>query len=274
VNLEQASKNDDSLLRVSAVSKTFQGISALNEVSFEVTSGSIKSLIGPNGAGKTTMLNIISGLLRPTDGNVVFKGVDITTLRSDRISLLGVSRTFQILKLFTANNATVLDNVMVGAHREMNPGICQSLFMRSRSRMLEREIRERALKMLSFVGLETSSCLSPLALSFGNQRMLELARALMTKPALLLLDEPASGLNEVEVEALNDLLRSLQGTGMTILLVEHNMKMVTHISNEIVVLDFGTRIADGRPSEITSKPEVISAYLGEDHLQEEDMKHA
>ena len=257
----------DYILGIDDITKTFDGVTALNEVSFRIRKGSIKALIGPNGAGKTTLLNVISGLLRPTSGYVEFKDQDITKLKIEKISLLGIARTFQLLRLFTVNDATVLDNVMMGAYRRLKPGIYKALFARFQMIKLEKTLLETALELLDFVGLEGMATFSPSALSFGNQRMLELARSLMTEPEVLLLDEPASGLNEAEVEGLIELLSSLRERGITILLVEHNMKMVMDIADDIVVLNFGQKIAEGNPAEITSKPEVINAYLGEEHFE-------
>jgi ABC-type branched-subunit amino acid transport system ATPase component len=172
--------------------------------------------------------------------------------------------------LFTVNNATVLDNVLLGAHKKLNPGIIKCLFLKSRMKQRERLAASTATKILKFVGLEQLASTSPLALSFGNQRMLELARALIAEPSLLLLDEPASGLNDTEVEAFRETLLAIQAWGISILLIEHNMKLVMTVAEEIVVIDFGQKIAEGSPSEIGSNAQVIKAYLGEDYLERED----
>jgi ABC-type branched-subunit amino acid transport system ATPase component len=255
-----------SLLQVSAVSKAFEGLQALEDVGFEVGSGTIKAIIGPNGAGKTTLLNIINGLLPPDGGQVLFREHTLTGLRPDRIAAQGISRTFQMIRLFTVNNATVLDNVLLGAHRHLQPSITGALLLRARTARREKEARDKARDLLRFVGLEGTADALPGALSFGRQRLLELARCLMSDPDLLLLDEPASGLNDAEVERFMELLTALRTQGKTILLVEHNMKLVMNISDDVLVLNFGRRLAEGPPDLISDDPEVIRAYLGsEDH---------
>ncbi len=254
------------MLRVEGATKAFEGVRALDSVSFEVRAGNIKSLIGPNGAGKTTLLNVINGLLRPDRGHVHFQGHDLVGMKTDRIALLGLSRTFQLIRLFSVNNATVLDNVMLGAHKSLLPTMGGSLFFRSRSARQERAVREKAMEMLRFVGLEKAANTQPGALSFGNQRLVELARSLMADPLLLLLDEPASGLNDAEVESFMGLLSVVRGKGVTILLVEHNMKLVMSISDDVVVLHFGRRLAEGAPAAICADPLVIQAYLGDESV--------
>jgi branched-chain amino acid transport system ATP-binding protein len=255
-------KEGSPLLELREITRTFAGLCAVDRVGFTVRPGTIKALIGPNGAGKTTLLNIINGLLPPDQGQVYFRGRDLGKMKTEQIAGLGISRTFQLIRLFTVNQATVLDNVLLGAHTLIRPTILGSLLFRSRTARREREMHDKARSLLQFVGLEHAAPLLPGVLSFGNQRLVELARALMADPALLLLDEPASGLNDTEVEGFMELLTGLRSQGITILLVEHNMKLVMRISDEIVVLDFGRRIADGPPSEILADPEVIAAYLG------------
>jgi len=250
------------ILKVVAAVKTFAGICALDSVSFGVKTGQIKALIGPNGAGKTTLLNAINGILPADGGHIYFLGQDVAGLSPDKIALRGVSRTFQLLRLFTINNATVLDNVMLGAHMRLKPSLLESIFRRGKVGREERTARDEAMEILRLVGLEKAAQVVPTALSFGNQRLVELARSLMTTPKMLLLDEPASGLNETEVNRFTELLLSIQERGITILLVEHNMKLVMNIADDIVVLDFGKKLAEGTPQEICANAEVINAYLG------------
>ena len=252
----------EEILKVQEVSKTFEGIRALERVSFSVRTGQIKALIGPNGAGKTTMLNVINGLLQPDAGQVHFRGERLVGMKTERIARLGLSRTFQLIRLFSVNQATVLDNMMVGAHRALLPTIPGALLFRSRTGRKESAMREKAMELLGFVGLQDAANVPPGSLSFGNQRLLELARALMSEPALLLLDEPASGLNDMEVERFTHLLSAIRARGVTILLVEHNMKVVMNVSDDIVVLDFGHWLAEGDPTSICANPRVIEAYLG------------
>lgn len=253
---------DETILNVVDVTKTFDGIHALEDVSFGVKAGHIKALIGPNGAGKTTLLNAINGILPPDQGHIHFLGNDVVGLGADRIAGLGLSRTFQLVRMFTINNATVLDNVLLGAHMQLRPNIFESIFRRRKVDKEEKEARDRAMELLRFVGLEKTADATPGSLPFGNQRLVELARSLMTEPKMLLLDEPASGLNDTEVEDFTELLRAIRQKGITILLVEHNMKLVMNIADDIVVLDFGKKLAEGTPQAICANPEVIEAYLG------------
>lgn len=254
------------LLWVDNVSKSFSGLSALLQVTFGIERGHIKALIGPNGAGKTTLLNLVSGLLVPDSGHVYYRGQDLTKLRSHEIAALGLSRTFQLVRLFTANNAKVLDNLMIGAHLKWKPSFVTSLVLRWAISRQNRVMRERAYEKLKFVGLEPAVAdRLPSNLPFGNQRLLEIARALMAEPEMLLLDEPASGLNDAEVEDFKKLLLTLKDQGMTILLVEHNMKLVMEVADEIVVLDFGRKLAEGNCDQISCNRKVIEAYLGADY---------
>jgi branched-chain amino acid transport system ATP-binding protein len=252
----------NTILDIADVTKTFDGIHALEDVSFGVTSGNIKALIGPNGAGKTTLLNAINGIMPPDKGRIRFLEQETVGLSADRIAELGISRTFQLIRMFTINNATVLDNVLLGAHMQLKPNLFESIFRRGKVNEAEQGARHRAMKLLKFVGLENVCEAVPTSLSFGNQRLVELARALMTEPKMLLLDEPASGLNDTEVESFARLLLAIKDMGTTILLVEHNMKLVMSIADDIVVLDFGKKLAEGTPQTICSNPEVIEAYLG------------
>ncbi|HUL22941.1 MAG TPA: ABC transporter ATP-binding protein [Thermodesulfobacteriota bacterium] len=260
--------NGKHLLWVESITKSFSGLTALFDVSFGVERGHIKALIGPNGAGKTTLLNVISGILSPDSGHVYYRGKDLTRLRSHEIAAQGLSRTFQLVRLFTANNAKVLDNLLVGAHLKLKPSFLKSLFLRGMIRHQNREVRERADEKLRFVGLEPAlGDTLPSNLPFGNQRLLEIARALMAEPEMLLLDEPASGLNDAEVEDFKNLLLAVKEKGVTILLVEHNMKLVMDVADEIVVLNFGRKLAEGSCNEISSDRKVIEAYLGADYMK-------
>jgi len=259
---ERAGLAEEAFLTVHRVSKSFEGVHALIDVSFQVKAGQIKALIGPNGAGKTTLLNVINGLLPPDEGRVALRGRELAGMKTEQIAALGVSRTFQLLRLFTVNDATVLDNVLLGAHKRINPTILGTLFLPGRSRHRERVMREKAMEALSFVGMNWAADRLPTALSFGNQRLVELARSLMSEPELLLLDEPASGLNDAEVEEFLQLLLAVRARGITILLVQHNMNLVMRLCDDIVVLDFGKWLAEGDPAAICANPAVIEAYLG------------
>jgi len=261
-------KTTTQLLEVEDLTKAFSGVAAINGVSFTVPQGVIKALIGPNGAGKTTMLNMISGLIRPDSGTILFEGNGIRRSPPHEISRKGIGRTFQLLRLFTTNNATVLENVLLGANNLIKPNILKSVFLRRVINAQEQEAREAAFETLRFLGIEDTALLSPLALSFGKQRMVELARALMSSPKLLLLDEPASGLNDAEVDGFMETLLTIRAKGITILVIEHNMKVVMNLAEHITVIDFGEKIAEGTPYEIASNPNVIRAYLGDDHISE------
>jgi len=250
------------ILKIENISKRFEGVHALDGVSFSVKKGQIKALIGPNGAGKTTMLNVISGLVPPDKGNIYFKDNDITGQPPNIIASLGMGRTFQLIRLFTINEATVMDNLLIGASLTLKPGILKSIFLSGRVKRQETKLKDKALEILNFVGLSGKEGVLPSALSFGNQRLVELARALMMDPKMLVLDEPASGLNDMEVENFKGLLLSLKDRGITMLIVEHNMKLVMDIADDIVVLDFGKKLAEGSPKEVCANPEVIAAYLG------------
>ena len=255
------------LLWVDNITKSFSGLTALLDVSFGIERGHIKALIGPNGAGKTTLLNVISGILSPDSGHVYYRGKDLSRLRPHEIAAQGLSRTFQLVRLFKANNAKVLDNLMIGAHLKLKPSFVKSLFLRGTIHHQDRVMRETAYEKLRFVGLERAAGdTSPSNLPFGNQRLLEIARALMAEPEMLLLDEPASGLNDAEVEDFKKLLLAVKEKGMTILLVEHNMKLVMEVADEIVVLDFGRKLAEGNCDEISCNRKVIEAYLGSDYV--------
>jgi branched-chain amino acid transport system ATP-binding protein len=250
------------LLDVQDTSRRFGGLTALDHVSFGVEPGQIKALIGPNGAGKTTLFNVVSGVLKSDTGRVLFNGRGITGRKPYQIARLGIARTFQNPSLFL--KMSVVENVMVGRHMKSRWGFMGCSVRLPQQRREERAIRDAALEWLSFFGLENKAEVPAGSLAFGQRRMVELARAMATEPALLLLDEPASGLNSHETDDLATLIRALRDKGVTVLLVEHDMSMVMDISDEIVVLHFGKKIAEGTPKVIQNDPEVISVYLGQE----------
>jgi branched-chain amino acid transport system ATP-binding protein len=250
------------LLEIHDIRRCFGGLVALDRVSFNVQSGQIKALIGPNGAGKTSLFNIVSGVLPPDSGQILFKGRRMTGLKPFRIAARGIARTFQNPSLFL--KMTVLENVMVGRHVRTRSGFLSCAFRLPAQKREERAIRGAAMDWLKFVGLEPLAHVSAGGLAFGQLRMVELARAMATEPELILLDEPASGLNNRETEDLSALIRSIRERGVTILLVEHDMSMVMDLSDEIVVLHDGRWIAEGTPAAIQNDPQVMAVYLGGD----------
>jgi branched-chain amino acid transport system ATP-binding protein len=257
----EASPND-ALLATEDVTKAFGGLVAVNGVSVAVAPRSIVSIIGPNGAGKTTFFNMLTGLYKPTTGRIVFNGKDITGRRPDVITAQGVARTFQNIRLF--NTMTALENVMVGEHARMHAGLFGSILRTPRVRREEVEVREKAREMLAYVGLAASQTDQIAAnLSYGDQRRVEIARALASDPKLLLLDEPTAGMNPNESARLTEFMERLRSEReLTILLIEHDMKVVMGVSEQITVLDHGEKIAEGKPEEIRTNDRVIEAYLG------------
>jgi branched-chain amino acid transport system ATP-binding protein len=249
------------LLEVKDVRRSFGGLVAVDAVSFSVHAGQIKSLIGPNGAGKTTLFNIICGLLKADQGAITFQDKPIHGLKPWQIAKLGMSRTFQNPSLFL--QIGTLENVMVGRHARTHSGFLACCLRTPAQRREERAIREAAMAQLDYLGLADLADWPAASLPFGRRRMVELARALATEPSLLLLDEPASGLNTRETAELGALLRRIRDDGTTVLLVEHDMSLVMDISDEIVVLHNGAPIAEGAPAKIQNDPSVISVYLGE-----------
>lgn len=255
--------NADAMLEINQVTKNFGGFTALNDLNMYVEEGQIHALIGPNGAGKTTLFNLVSGSLPVSGGEIIFQKKRITGLKPDQRTQMGLGRTFQNIRLI--KSLTVCENVMLGCHCRTHTGMWRTFFsLPFRDSSEEKEIRRRAETYLDFVGLGHRKDFWPHNLPYGEQRRLEIARALAMEPTLLLLDEPAAGMNPQETQELNALIRRIVDFGKTILLIEHDMKVVMNIAHQITVINYGKKIAEGAPQEIQTNHNVIKAYLGEE----------
>ncbi|MFO7840212.1 MAG: ABC transporter ATP-binding protein [Desulfosalsimonadaceae bacterium] len=255
------SRTAGKILELENLRKVFGGVVAVDGVSAGIESGSVTSLIGPNGAGKTTVFNMITGFLTPTAGTMVYAGRPIKRLKPHHVAFLGVARTFQNVRLFF--RMSVLENVMVGRHLRSRTGMIASACLPPVLRREEKRIRREAGEWLDFVGLGEQGKAAAGSLPLGSQRMLEIARALALEPDLLLLDEPAAGLNSRETLAMGEMIEKIRRRGITVVLVEHDMELVMDISDRVLVINFGRIIGDGTPEEVQDNPDVISAYLGE-----------
>jgi branched-chain amino acid transport system ATP-binding protein len=253
-------------LEVSGLTKHFGGVMAVEHINFKINKGEIFALIGPNGAGKTTVFNLLTGMIPPDEGEAQFKGKSLSGLKSFQIRNLGIARTFQNLQLF--NSLSALENVMVGAYLSGRKGFIQSLLRLPGVAREEEQVRKKSLEVIEELGLGKDIHTSASTLPFGKQRLLEIARVLSGSPELLFLDEPAAGLNTSETKQLANFLKRLKEKGLTLVLVEHDMETVMDVADRILVLNFGTAIAEGTPEEIQSNDEVKKAYLGEDDQDE------
>jgi len=250
------------MLQVKNLTLRFGGLVANNDITLDAPAGKITGLIGPNGAGKTTCFNVINGVYKPNEGTIIFDGTEIQGKRPYKINELGMARTYQVINLF--RKMSVVENVVVGMHTTLKQGFFASLLKLPRERKEEKAAFARALELLEFVGLREYAYEEAGSLSYGNQRLLEICRGLASNPKLLLLDEPAAGMNSTEKVELDVLLKKILATGIGILLIEHDMKLVMNVVDYLYVLNYGKLLAEGTPSEVQNNPDVIAAYLGEE----------
>lgn len=252
----------ETILKIDSVTMQFGGVTAIDSLDFEVKKGSIYGLIGPNGAGKTTIFNIITGNLQPTSGFVIFEDTDITGTKPNQVVYKGIARTFQNIRLF--KSMTVLENILIGFDAQANYGYLEAIFRLPRFFKREKEIKEKAYKLLEIFGITEFANTNATALSYGNQRKVEIARALATNPKLLLLDEPAAGMNPNETAELSEIIHKIKRDfNLTILLIEHDMKFVNAMCEQVTVLDYGAKIFEGKPADAIVDEKVVSAYLGD-----------